>query len=290
MGEKTGILWTDHTFNPWIGCTKVSPGCTNCYAERENNFHKWTKGWGPGTERKRTSKKNWLNPIEWTRKAVKDGVLRRIFCASLADVFDPEVTGMYRLDLWRIIDTCLRINTSNSGCEWLLLTKRPEYINEFLPYAWLIDPPPWLRIGVTAENQEMADKRIPKLFNQWIGKTFVSIEPMLGPVSLQVPQSLILGQTDPWIKKIDWVICGGESGTNARPMHPDWVRSLRDQCQAAGVPFFFKQWGEWAQIQQFDYDHQVNQLDGHTMVARVGKKAAGRLLDGREWNEFPEVE
>jgi protein gp37 len=244
MGETTGIGWTDHTFNPWIGCTKVSAGCKFCYAETQNNRYQWNpEGWGKGKPRKRTSEANWKKPLEWARKAIRDGIITRVFCASLADVFDPEVPQEWRFDLWDLITGCSNpeeFEVSGSGLEWLILTKRPENL-WMLPDAWLKYPPSWVRIGVTGENQENWDRRTAELLRVWKGKNFVSVEPMLGPVTLNetAHQTNDFGLTC----DIDWVICGGESGPGCRPMHTGWAESLRFQCLAAGVPFFMKQLG-----------------------------------------------
>ena len=231
MGETTGITWTDHTFNPWIGCTKVSQGCAHCYAETQNHCYNWTAGWGPGAPRKRTSVANWLKPLVWARKAAKSGEYRRVFCASLADVFDAEVPGVWRDDLWQLIQECSGQSVMG-GLEWLLLTKRPENINAMLPNEWLESPPDFIRIGVTAENQEMFAERWGHLCQAWGGLNFISYEPALGPLDISYA----------W-KQIDWIICGGESGPGCRPMELLWARDLRDQCHRAGIPFFFKQIG-----------------------------------------------
>jgi protein gp37 len=177
MGKNTEIAWCDHTFNPWIGCQKVSAGCQNCYAEKLANFHGWVNEWGK--DYKLTSDSNWKKPIKWAKQAVKDGVVRRVFCASLADVFDENVYEHWRANLWGLIEETERIG----GLEWLLLTKRPENITEdfmlrFVPHLRNI------RIGITVENQEMAEKRLPIFVNNWGGKNFISVEPMLGPINL----------------------------------------------------------------------------------------------------------
>lgn len=352
MAENSKIEWTDHTFNPWIGCTKVSPACDHCYAETQNDFRKWNAaGWGPHAPRKRTSAANWRKPLAWDRQAAAEGVRRRVFCASLADVFDnhKSIEQEWRDDLWKLI-----ANTPN--LDWLLLTKRPQNIKRFLPDEWQAGfwpggrPNVWL--GTTVENQEEADRRIPHLLSVPAVVRFLSCEPLLGPVRLdQVVNALSDGEGQLWInalsgyvwdnlgdscgtgKRISWVICGGESGPHARPMHPGWARSLRDQCAAAGVAFHFKQWGEWLPLGQSGfnawsaanrsakaqakrwlgyakfndsaggpttetigpaetrnvYPHK-NHMRGGTQAIRIGKKAAGRLLDGVEHNGLPEVE
>lgn len=239
MGEKTGITWCDATFNPWIGCTKVSQGCKYCYAETQNIRYNWNPaGWGSGSERKRTSPANWKKPFQWARQAIADNVIRRVFCASLADVFDEEVPPDWRTDLWELIRDCAYLEETeihNSGLEWLLLTKRPENIRRMLPDEWLHHPPYWIRLGVTAEDQENADKRIPELLVSWHGKNFISYEPAIGPIGICF--------ADPFPGDIDWVICGGESGAGCRPMNLNWARYMRDQCQNANIPFFMKQLG-----------------------------------------------
>jgi len=187
MGEKTGIQWCDHTFNPWIGCTKVSDGCKFCYAERDNNRYKWVDGWGEGKQRRRTSGENWKKPLQWAKAAIKAGVVRRVFCASLADVFDADVPQIWRENLWDLIRETALIEENEihtSGLEWLILTKRPENIRRLLPLEWQDYPPYYIRLGVTAENQEMADYRIPKLLEVWSGKNFVSVEPMLEDIDI----------------------------------------------------------------------------------------------------------
>lgn len=320
MGETTAISWCDHTFNAWIGCTKVSPGCEHCYAERQNRFYHWTDQWGPAGTRKFTSDENWHKPLAWNKAAAKAGVRPRVFCGSLMDVFEdrPElVVPRYRLfDL--IEDT--------PHLDWLLLTKRPENILKLTGW-WDVIRPHNIWIGTTTENQEQADKRIPLLLQVPAVVRFVSCEPLLGPVDLTAgihsfPADAI--KHEDWRKVWpDWVIAGGESGPNARPMHPDWARSLRDQCQGAGARFFFKQWGEWlpwepaaqqpfwrSQAGHFEDGHRLTMIDpetgddargwdtalymagqgwGDVAFQRVGKRAAGDLLDGRQWHEFPEA-
>jgi protein gp37 len=247
MGENSKIEWTDHTFNPWEGCTKVSEGCKHCYAEALTKRFGRTQ-WGPTAQRRRTSDSNWRKPLAWNRKAQQEGAPRRVFCASLADIFEdnPQVYD-WRYDVYSLTEATPWLN-------WLLLTKRPENVIDMVPPVWAFRQWPhnvW--IGTSVENQAAADKRLPILTCIPAPVRFLSCEPLLGPVDLS-----------PWLRRISWVIAGGESGTQARPMGPDWARSLRDQCQAAGVPFLFKQWGG------------------------RNKKAAGRELDGRTWDEIPQ--
>lgn len=216
MGKNSSIAWTNHTFNPWIGCSKVSPGCLNCYAERQNKHRKWCSGhWG--TDRRRTSDSNWKNPILWDREAAKTGERTLVFCASLADVFDKSVPESWRDDLFSLINNTPHLT-------WLLLTKRENdmHLGGYPKNVWL---------GVTAENQEMWDRRVPLLLSSGAKMKFVSVEPMLGPIDMRGHYP-------------DWVIVGGESGgKEARVMRYEWVEYLYVECQYHKVPFFFKQIG-----------------------------------------------
>lgn len=327
-GENSKIEWTHHTFNPWRGCTKVSAGCDNCYAEKMSGRNPKTLGvWGKHGTRVVASDAMWREPLKWNRAAEQAGERHRVFCASLADVFEgnetlPDYTYhsivAARQRLFRLI-----VDTPH--LDWLLLTKRPQNVEAVLKQAFpsfagldvsranpFIDA--WLDrvwLGTSVEDQKTADERIPELLKIPAKVRFLSMEPLLGPVDLSrwlVPWNRavdhsgafpthILGPRDDGIypmdcdcgwsnendDHIDWVIVGGESGPKARPMHPDWVRSIRDQCQEAGVPFFFKQWGEWLPHQP------TTNITGGPFFERVGKKLAGRLLAGREWNELPEA-
>lgn len=304
--ENSKIEWTDHTFNPWSGCIKVSPGCQHCYAETLSN--RWGKEvWGPGPKRQRTSESYWKNPLKWNKQAAKERRRFRVFCASMADVFEdnPQLEP-WRIDLLDLIQDTPRL-------DWLLLTKRPENVNRMIERAtgfsesgmWFHSAP-HVQIGTSIENQEYADERIPELLNIPARVRFLSIEPLLGPVDLE---DLAYEAAGPeWAgfnPLVDWVIVGGESGPGARPMHPEWARSLRDQCQGAGVPFFFKQWGEFAPCTcddpgtgclriwpdgthtKVDEWEPGPHLKGSQGMHKVGKKVAGRILDGRTWDEFP---
>lgn len=278
MSANTKIEWADHTFNPWMGCQKVSPACDHCYAEVNTAVRALGVKWGPGAERRRTSVANWKQPIRWNAEAARLGIRYRVFCASLADVFDNEVDSMWRADLFQLI-------SDTPHLDWLLLTKRIGNVAKMLP-VWYEDPDAWphghglahgnVWIGATICNQEEADRDIPKLLAVPAAKRFLSMEPLLGPVYLPFDRLrewnriALMNQQAHATSRIDWVIVGGESGHYARPMHLDWVRSLCDQCEAAGVAFLFKQWGEWWH------------------GARIGKKAAGRQLDGRTWDGVPE--
>lgn len=305
MGENSGIEWTDHTFNPWMGCTRVSEGCRNCYAETMMD-RRWGKvKWGPQGARVKTSAANWRQPLKWNREAEAAGVRRRVFCASLADVFEHK--GDQRPDLheWRSELWDLIIATPH--LDWLLLTKRPENVVDMVPEGWLDGFPSNVWIGTSVEDQKTADERIPELLKVPAAVLFLSVEPLLGPVDLWGAQYALpdggRGSAFAWGRGVNWVICGGESGPGARPMHPEWVRAIRDECEGAGVPLFFKQWGEWVAYHDNDMGIPVvdetgaminigtkyhHAPDGTRMV-RVGKKKAGRLLDGCEWNEYPTV-
>jgi protein gp37 len=325
MADTTAIEWADSTFNPWEGCQKVGPGCDNCYAEARNARFSGGQAvnWGTGAPRRRTSPGNWSLPLRWQAIAAefkaRYGRRQRVFCASLADVFDNDVPGQWRIELMRLI-------VETPDLDWLLLTKRIGNAAGMLETAfravhqgregWADNVPPNVWIGATVVNQAEVDRDVPKLLATPAAVRFLSIEPMLGPVDLWDHTWMLGGPS----KGISWVICGGESGPKARPMHPDWARNLRDQCAAAGVPFLFKQWGEWAEVDGHKPTRTVhvesdigetlaNRCDGfisragefvRTMdaattddpyrgMARIGKKAAGRQLDGRTHDGFPGV-
>ena len=356
MAESTNIEWADATFNPWIGCSKVHAGCANCYAEADFDKRRGRASWGPRGTRSVTSYVNWEDPIRLNRKAEREGVRLRLFCASLADVFEDWQGPMlhrgerlyYRGDIndgviepasvfetphpetladWHSLgmDDLRRrlfvLIDETPHLDWLLLTKRPENIRWMWPdeqrreNVWLV---------TSVSDQATADKQIPELLkcrdlSPVLG---VSCEPLLGEIDLRwdwlstdSPDSPCPACSDIACDcgALDWVIAGGESGPNARPMHPDWARSLRDQCEGAGVPFFFKQWGEWLPYESGPAPliegqngesvdrHTLPDLTEHTIVnkwwwpdslgdgiyRRVGKKAAGNLLDGVRHLEMP---
>ncbi|KVO65034.1 hypothetical protein WJ78_18130 [Burkholderia ubonensis] len=305
MSENTTIEWCDHTFNPWEGCQKVGPGCDHCYAETRNaRFGGGTAiNWGPGAPRRRTSPANWRKPLQWNRDGTFyaiHGRRQRVFCASLADVFDNAVDPAWRRDLFALI-----AHTPN--LDWLLLTKRIGNVAEMLRWIDVDRLPDNVWLGATIVNQAEADRDIPKLLAVSARVRFLSMEPLLGPVDLCRAH---IAQVK--LPRVDWVIVGGESGRGARPMHPAWAADLRDQCARAGVPFLFKQHGEWAPgcgdfgAGRFetaaiardgrvapgghrveDYPAGAASGDGWAMVHRAGKRAAGRLLDGRTHDEFP---
>ena len=358
---KSKIEWCDRVWNPVTGCTKVSPGCLNCYAERMSK--RFSEPWGLPKDDpfKVTMHHDRLKqPLHWKKDS-------KVFVCSMADLFHDDVEESFIDKVFGVILAAKMFN-NNPDHKFLVLTKRAErmhkYFTERTPVellkAWAfatdwvrvddgnmffheyvesavchdwdekgtnsngseykewgypkqLFPLPNVWLGVTAENQEEADKRIPLLLQIPAAKRFVSVEPMLGPVDLTdvpVPQAVdnrgfsINALTDNDDEhffnkhpKLDWVICGGESGPGARPAHPDWIRSLRDQCASAEVPFLFKQWGEFCAPSQmseesyrnWDVYHgtEVWDVDDSTHW-RIGKKAAGRLLDGEIWDQYPD--
>jgi protein gp37 len=273
MGANSRIEWTDHTFNPWMGCSKVSPACDGCYAEALMDLRYGKVQWGPHGERVRTAPANWKQPVKWNKEAAAAGTRPRVFCASLADVFDNQVPPEWRADLFALI-------RATPNLIWLLLTKRPQNIVKMVA---AIDGglPPNAALGTSVEDQVRFDLNVPALrkAKQLTSPAFafLSCEPLLGP---------LVGM----LHDIDWVIAGGETDQGkhkARPSNPDWIRSLRDQSAAAGAAFHFKQWGEYAPNWFMDDDGQ--KIEGSEWIDRMGKKAAGRLLDGVEHNGFPAI-
>lgn len=321
MSANSKIEWTDHTFNPWIGCTKVSPACEHCYAEVSTPSRTLGVNWGSGQPRRMTSSANWKLPLRWNAGADKffaeHGRRQRVFCASLADVFDNQVPNQWRQDLFDLI-------ADTPHLDWLLLTKRignaKAMIAETLKACCFNErvlETVW--IGATICNQEEADRDIPKLLSTPAAVRFLSMEPLLGPVDLKHgewippigggPKADLLRPWEEPLPSLDWIIVGGESGPDARPMHPAWARSLRDQCATAGVPFLFKQWGEWCPAESVADDDERNLAErwirqdgsepahgeyvdffgGDEVLYRVGKKSAGRLLDGVQHDGYPET-
>lgn len=272
MGKNSAIEWTHHTFNPWWGCTKVSQACKLCYAEA---WARRTGGnfWGPRAARRFFGEQHWKEPIAWDEEAFDSGRRSRVFCASMADVFEFRAElNVWREKLWDLIQ-----DTPN--LDWLLLTKRPQRIalhNRWGAWPYNI----WL--GTTVENQKTADERIPHLLENCASVRFLSCEPLVGPIDISRYLSAGIG----------WVIAGGESGGRSRPSHPRWMRDLRDQCIDAKVPFLFKQWGNWAPInvQVASPTNLVHIFPDGEVVQRRNKKEAGRLLDGRTWDDVPVVE
>ena len=295
MGETT-IEWTDKVWNPVTGCTKVSAGCKNCYAERM--FHRPYPG--RAFTDVRTHPERLDQPLRWRKPC-------RIFVNSMSDLFHESIdlgSGFHAK-----VFNVARLTARHT---YHILTKRPARMLELMremtnmSTIFMGKPLPNVWLGVSVEDQATADERIPLLLQTPAAVRWVSYEPALGPVDLDAwlrhhfSDCACIGcQEGRQNHRLDWIVAGGESGPGARPSHPDWFRSVRDQCQAAGVPFFFKQWGEWAEAEGSGvgsrdsgeklYPGRHDWTDG-TIMIRFGKKRAGRLLDGREWNEFPQTE
>lgn len=341
MAEKTGISWCHHTFNSWWGCVKVSPACTSCYAERDSKRYGHDV-WGPNARRRFFGEKHWTEPLKWNAAAEKAGERRRVFCSSMADVFEmlpadhPDAEAMATARA-RLFDDLI---PRTPWLDWLILTKRTAAMA-----AWSQRSPFGRNViaMTTAEDQEWFDKRIGGLLGTRAHRRGLSLEPLLGQIdlwpwlSLQSCGDCLFTQPEQDMAAcaacgsknlrpaISWCITGGESGPKARSTHPDWVRSLRDQCVRAGVPFHRKQWGEWMPgqnearpIQPWGIAHHQDDTWGArptpsedryawwdnggalhlgfpgdlrdslaVWTERVGKKAAGRLLDGVTWDQFP---
>lgn len=311
MGEITAISWCDHTFNPWIGCTKVSPACDGCYAEalmdkRYGRVEWGAPGKGVGT-RVRTSAGNWHQPIRWNKKAAAEGKRPFVFCSSLADVFDNQVPTAWRTDLFELI-------RSTPHLVWLLLTKRPQNIVRMYGAAFDMPWPRNAAIGTTIEDQTRADINVPALLDAKAelkpAFAFLSCEPLLGPIHIAeyMPMGSFNGLPPRQQNAIDWVITGGETdqgGHKARPTHPKWVRSLRDQCDNCGVAYHHKQNGEWIpwiprngnpderpiqHVMENGSEYRPGNFSSSLQsMIKIGKGASGRLLDGVEHNARPEV-
>lgn len=271
MGANSKIEWTTHTFNPWWGCTKVSEACKHCYAET------WAKRvgkdvWGPKPQRRLLSDNHWKQPMKWNREAEGSAERPRVFCASMGDVFeDRKELVVHRQRLFDLIEL-------TPNLDWLLLTKRPQNVKSLA--RWSDDWPDNVWLGTTVELQHRAEELLPYLEDIPARVRFISAEPLLGPLSIE----RWLGST------IDWVITGGESGPKARPASPQWFTSLHAQCMRNEVAFHFKQWGDWAPGQGENLPARRMQLaaDG-TAMFRVGKKLAGRQLEGIEYDGLPLV-
>ena len=326
------IEWTEKTWNPIVGCSKVSPGCDNCYAERMAIRLAHIPG-ATGDQYSDVIGSNMMGGYHWDGKtALVESALtkplhwkkpRMIFVCSMGDLFHESVPFEWIDKVFAVMALCpqhtfqvltkrparmleyfemLRTNDSCFIClqrqaSRISKSHAPKLYNNAPVSNW---PLPNVWLGVTAEDQQRADERIPDLLKCPAAKRFISVEPILGAVDLAYT---CFNGSDSFgtMPGIDWVICGGESGPGARPMHPDWARSLRGQCDEAGVAFFFKQWGEWFPRDQWEHnpelilpddngyatDSKTIILDGHCPMHRVGKKKAGRLLDGVKYNEYP---
>ncbi|KKM14005.1 hypothetical protein LCGC14_1710490 [marine sediment metagenome] len=297
MGSK--IEWTEETWNPIIGCSKVSPGCDHCYAERMANrlahIDATKPHYGIAVKDGKWTGKTLLGPDSVLEKPLHWKKPRTIFICSMGDMFHESVPVHWIFKVFPITQKCPQHT-------FFILTKRPEIMQKYFNYTGIRYPYLNVWLAVTAENQEQADKRIPILLGIPAVKRFVSVEPMLSLMDISkylkvVNESGFQDYGGPFAgrDKLDWVICGGESGSGARPMNINWVRSLRDQCIEGGTPFFFKQWGEWHpnwhEMAEFDIDYSQRHIsmnfdDGMSMI-RVGKKKAGRKLDRQIWDQRP---
>lgn len=358
MSDKSAIEWTDATWNPVLGCSYISQGCKNCYAVRSVNRVAGNNSVNKGGTLDDLVAKNSSGRLHWTGSvALLPDRLgqplhwkqpKRIFVNSMSDLFHEDVPDEFIDQVFAVMASCpqhvfqiltkrikralkyfedLNYRQEMIGIEAELISGLDRYQDDLTPTWTLPLPSVWL--GVSVENQRCADERIPLLLQTPAAVRFLSCEPLLGPIRFRTPDFSDRGDGAGWLHagnakggpSIDWVIAGGESGPKARPMHPDWVRSLRDQCQAAGVPFFFKQWGEWCPFEAIgagSWSKVIRRAsdrrkaigivsrDGAPLlggrpitirgvcpplesVLKVGKKAAGAVLDGQEWREFPEV-
>lgn len=315
MTATSKIEWTETTWNPVTGCTKVSPGCDHCYAEKiTERFH----GKGSFTEVKLHPDR--LDaPLRWRKP-------RRVFVNSMSDLFHDQVPDEFIAQVFAVMAATpqhtYQILTKRHGRMRSLLDSKTFLLELGLIYMWGASTPddapvnpgwplPNVHLGVSVEDQKRADLRIPALVDTPAAVRFLSCEPLLGSVDLSrwtgtdtelrcgcgmssdgvpIDQGCSAGCMEPEFSGLDWVIVGGESGPDARPMHPDWARQLRDQCTEDGVPFFFKQWGEWRPLAGNECAQVGDEWPSDTwgqMSRRVGKKAAGRELDGRTWDEYP---
>lgn len=278
MAETSAIEWTDATVNFWWGCTKVGPGCDHCYAETLNAF-RGNGVWGHGAPRRKIKGAHALlaklNRTAWRET---HGHRIRVFMSSMGDLFDNEVDPEWRMEAYHAAAAATNLDIQ-------FLTKRVSNVEKMIPREWFGNWPRHIGLMITVVNQAEADRDVPRLLAlkaanniPWIG---LSIEPLLGPIDFRE-----------MLRDIDWVIVGGESGKGARPMHPDWVSKIKNDCGWAGTPFLFKQWGEWGPADDWpsesQEDYELRGLAQGNML-RVGKKNAGRLLDGIEHNGFPKA-
>jgi protein gp37 len=311
MGDKSKIEWTDATWNPVRGCTVVSEGCRNCYAMQvAARFN----GQGQAYEDlayRNDSGAHWTGKVKLIDEHLQDPLRwkrpRRIFVNSMSDLFHESIP-----DEW--IERIFQVMFTANHHIFQVLTKRPERMLDWISRSAFLsnDPLPNVWLGISAEDETTFLKRAPLLIKTPAAVKWLSLEPLLGPMNFEAFSTFFYtGWTEaPFDDVIDWVVVGGESGARARPMHPDWARYVRDKCVEANVPFFFKQWGEWdgggvfgsecddpcgrdvkalpgGALTGTDWE-PGSHLKGSQTIHRVGKKAAGRLLDGREWNEYPE--
>lgn len=335
MAEKTKIEWTEATWNPWHGCHKVSPGCKNCYMFREKKHY----GQDPNVVVR--SKTKFYDPLKWKEPRTIFTCSWSDFFIEEADPWRDEAFAImaltphhtyqvltkrpdrmleYLSSSFRLAAIAKHMQTIAGNSKSMQFQQDAFNILQSLNYLNFVLPNVWL--GVSVEDQKTADERIPLLLQTPAALRWLSIEPLLGPVDLEEVNTTLVSHYDVLrgaevfpdgygtiARKCDgvnWAVAGGESGPDARPMHPDWVRSLRDQCTAAGVPFFFKQWGEWFPVNSQADDlgehgdvevftdswklrGEQHDWDDYSYSVKIGKTKAGRLLDRREWSEMPEV-
>lgn len=276
MGIDTRISWTTHTFNPWWGCVKVSPACDECYAERDSKRYGHAV-WGKDAPRRQLSDHYWQQPLKWNELAFQQGIRERVFSGSMCDVMeDRSDLAPLRMRLYNLIENTPQL-------DWQLLTKRPQNFVRFLPSHWLAAPRTNVWLMTTVESQEYVWRLVALLKTPAVIRG-ISYEPALGPLDLSTNAIPEL-----WNSRLHWVIAGGESGPRARPSNPQWFRDVRDQCVSAGCAFHFKQWGEFVSVSEVAGSGVFHYFDDGRTVRRIGKKAAGDLLDGREWKEFPQT-
>lgn len=295
MSSTSTIEWTEATWNPVTGCRKVSEGCDNCYAE---TFAERWRGIPDHPFEQGFDVRLWPDrltlPLRWRKP-------RKVFVNSMSDLFIDEVGDEFVAQVFAVMVAApqhtFQVLTKRPGRMRSLLSSEAFWrlVSAGLGRLWSTTPPAplrctpsWIWLGVSAESQKWADVRIPALLATPATVRFVSAEPLLGPIRMDPSWLAVPGQG---IRQgcLSWVIVGGESGPRARPMHPDWARSLRDQCCDAGVAFFFKQWGAWAPlVPGVAPGREIRAYPGG-LLQRVGKKAGGRLLDERTWDEMPEL-
>ncbi|QOI66898.1 hypothetical protein SEA_BOSNIA_68 [Gordonia phage Bosnia] len=298
MSDHTTIEWTDATWNPVTGCTKVSAGCDHCYAEtfaerfRGTPGHYFENGFDVQLRENKLTE-----PLRWRKS-------RRVFVNSMSDLFHDAVADDYIAQVFAVMGMARRhtfqVLTKRHARMRSLISSEDfqTRVGQFryrlgdneptagdLSWGW---PLPNVWLGVSTEDQRWADIRIPALLDTPAAVRFISAEPLLGPIDLACLRCPCGECDDPnYDPQLDWVIVGGESGHSARPMHPQWARDVRDQCVRAGVPFLFKQWGEWTPNTGHRYRDWANLDNPHEFVMRVGKGRAGRVLDGRTWDQYP---
>lgn len=289
MAQVSGISWCDSSFSPWLGCTKVSDGCTGCYAEALMDKRMGRVQWGAGQPRRRTSESYWRQPLAWDRKARASGKPWRVFCGSLCDVFDNEVPDEWRRDLFDLI-------ARTPNLTWMLLTKRVGNVEDMLPGGWYArstypnGPWPNVWIGATVVNQEEYDRDIGKLLRTPAAKRFLSIEPMLSPIDMRMSGAAMPDYAPHRpLPRLDWVIVGGESnqpGHRARPFNIEWARDVVRQCRAAGVPPFVKQCGSYPITPCTDCDDCVGRGRCYSPLFNIPVRLHDRAgADPSEWRE-----